>query len=439
MKDCYSKFEDPSTVISTTTLGPLVVTELWHGPTGAFKDLSLSVVGRMVDFFLRKRNQRSTILVSTSGDTGSAAIHSVLGSKNIHIMVMYPRHMVSRIQQLQMTTVDAPNVHVFSVDGTSDDTDEVMTALHDDREFYKEFNINVFNSLNVCRILVQSIHFAFLYLQQCPDMDDTVTFCVPTGGMGNVSSGMFMRSLGLPLKFLLAVNENDVVHRTFQSGRYCPGPSGALPTLSSAMDITNPYNMERVWHYLALGDQKVLQNLVQEFEASKSVTLPPAIISAAGECISTASIRQERVLATMKEVWQEHQYLLCPHTSVGVTAARAHLSTPDTSGTARGKGKLVVVATATAHKFVEAIKKAGLQPPAPNKFQHLEGLPERKKVMDKGQNWPQVLKEAIRQAWQFVAVVVVVDCICLNLNEVVLRQDQQQLISRYMYILKLSR
>ncbi len=393
MSNCYSKFDDPESVIAMTNLGPLVLAELWHGPTGAFKDLSLSVTGKMVDLYLRKRNKRSIIMVSTSGDTGSAAIHSVLGSEHVQVMVMYPRHMVSKIQELQMTTVHAPNIHVFSVDGSSDDGDEVMAAIHNDTEFYEKYNINVFNSLNICRILVQSMHFAYLYLQQCPKVDDIVTFCIPTGGMGNVSSGMFIRSLGLPVKFLLGVNENDVVHRTFQSGCYAPSDS-IQTTLSSAMDITNPYNMERVWYYLVNGDQDIMKTIMQEFERSKSVTLPSSLMEEASKCIDTTSVKQERVLATMKEVWRDHRYLLCPHSSVGVTAAL------DYHASSTPHGPLVVIATATPDKFVEAVQTAGLEPPENNRFEALTTLPERKKFFDKGQDWPQLMKDAIRLAWE---------------------------------------
>lgn len=396
MDGCYSKFTDPDKVISTVQLGLLVLAELWHGPTGAFKDLSLSVVGRMVDFFLRKRNKCSTILVATSGDTGSAAIHSVLGSQHIQLMVMYPRHMVSKIQELQMTTVDAPNVHVFSTDGTSDDGDVVISALHSDTAFYKKYNINVFNSLNVCRILVQAVHFMYLYLQQCPEVDEDILFCIPTGGMGNISSGMLARSLGLPIQFLAAVNENDTVHRAFQSGHYSPS-SSIHRTLSSAMDISNPYNMERVWHYLAGGKADILKETMDEFEKKKSCMLPPSVVTEAANCIRTASVGQESVLDTMRTVWKEHSYLLCPHTAVGVKAALDLVNTDNTRPACK---KVVVIATATPAKFVEALQEAGLDPPPCPKFEVLQSLPQKKKYIEKGEDWSEVMKQAIIHAWE---------------------------------------
>lgn len=246
MTGCYSRFDRPEEVV-TTVPGPLVFAELWHGPTGAFKDLSLAILARVVDLFLRKRDKRSVILVSTSGDTGSAAICSVASMERVHIMVMYPRHMISRTQELQMTTVTSPNAHVFSVDGTSDDIDVVIAKLFADSDFAKEYSLNVFNSPNICRLLVQA---AYLYLQLCPEVDQDVLFCVPTGGLGNISSGMLARGMGLPVKFLAAVNDNNSVHRTLTSGVYEVPPT-VHKTLSCAMDISVPYNMERLFHYFS--------------------------------------------------------------------------------------------------------------------------------------------------------------------------------------------
>ena len=159
-------------------MGSVHVAEMWYGPTGAFKDLALSVVGRLVDHFLKKRAETATILVSTSGDTGSAAIHSVINSRHINIVVMYPRDRVSRVQELQMTTVHSPNVRVFSVDGTSDDQDVVMKKLSTDNSFAKKYNITCINSVNVARVLFQAVNFFYTYLQQCPEANRDVLFCI---------------------------------------------------------------------------------------------------------------------------------------------------------------------------------------------------------------------------------------------------------------------
>ena len=393
MEGCYSKFTHPDKVVCTVPLGHLVVAELWHGPTGAFKDLSLVVLAKMVDFFLRKRNQRSTVLVSTSGDTGSAAIHSVLGLPNIQLMVMYPGSMVSKIQELQMTTVDAPNVHVFSMEGSSDDTDVVMTDLFADTAFSKKYNINVFNSLNVCRILVQSVHFIHLYLQLCPQIDMDVLFSIPTGGMGNFTSGMVARSLGLPIKFLVAVNDNDVIHQAFQSGRYAPALN-VHRTFSCAMDINNPYNMERVWYYLSGGDTKLINEVMAEFDRDRSCVIPPSILEEAARCVATASVKQGDVLATMKKVWEEHNYLVCPHTAVAVKAVQS------LERTRSAAQRVVVISTASPAKFIEAVREAGLDPPLCARFDGLQNLPQKKKLMGKEENWTELMRQNIISVWE---------------------------------------
>lgn len=409
MDGCYAKFDEPDRVVRCVEKGPLCFAELWHGPTGAFKDLSLAVLGRVVDLFLERRGERSVVLVSTSGDTGSAAIHSVLGLERLQVMVMYPRHMISKTQRLQMTTVSAPNVHVFSLEGSSDDGDVVTKKLFADTEFAKRHNLNVFNSPNVCRLLVQSAHFIYLYLQQCPAADQEVLFCVPTGGLGNISSGMLARGMGFPVKFLAAVNENDTVYRALERGVYETPPT-VLKTLSCAMDISVPYNMERIFHCFSLGDGEVVSQIMREFERSGSCVLPPALL-AANDAVSSVRVGGDVVVSTMREVWQEYGYLVCPHTAVATRAAldlfrRRAGEEGEKEGEAGESArtstckKLVVICTATPAKFAEAADAAGLKLPPSPKFDALDKLQEKKPCdMDKGQDWEQIMRKAIENAW----------------------------------------
>lgn len=410
MEGCYANFDNPDEVVSCAHVGPLVFAELWHGPTGAFKDLSLVVLARVVRHFLRRRGQRSVVLVSTSGDTGSAAIHSVLGmEKDVQLLVMYPRHMVSRTQELQMTTVQAPNVRVFSVDGTSDDTDVVMATLFAEKDFARKHNLNVFNSLNICRVLVQMVHFFYLYLQLCPEADQDVLFCVPTGGLGNISSGMLAREMGLPVKFLAAVNENDCVFQTLRSGVY-KVPSTVHKTVSCAMDISVPYNMERILYCLSGGNVALVRETMQEFMRNKSCLFPGSVMDA-NTCISSASVPEGVVLATMREVWQQHGYLICPHTAVATRAALDLLKDreqgagkeeeeEDSVKTASPLAlKPVVICTATPAKFAEAAERAGLPLPPSPRFNNLGGLEEHKLYMNKGEDWVKIMKQEIEKMW----------------------------------------
>lgn len=393
MNGCFSKFEDPSQVISTVTHGGVTFAELWRGPTGAFKDLSLAVLARVVGLFLRRKKQRSVVMVSTSGDTGSAAIHSVLGMEDcIQLMVMYPRYMVSRTQELQMTTVSAPNVHVFSADGTSDDTDVVMVTLFADSEFSAKHNLNVFNSLNICRVLVQAVHFIYLYLQMCPKADQDVLFCVPTGGMGNITSGMVARGMGVPIKFLAAVNENDVIFQTLQTGLFKIPPT-VHKTLSCAMDISVPYNLERIFFCLSGKDTDVVREIMEEFEKNKECVLPKVVMES-NTCISSVRVCGEAVVATIREVWETYSYLICPHTAVATRAALDLLN-----GKREGTEKVMVICTATPAKFSNAVEQAGLTVSPDSKFSGLEKLPEHKLLMNKGEDWQQIMRRKIGSAW----------------------------------------
>ena len=322
------------------------------------------------------------------------------------MMVMYPRHMVSRTQELQMTTVQAPNVRVFSVDGTSDDADVVITTLFADTDFAKKYNLNVFNSPNICRVLVQAVHFFYLYLKLCPEADQDVLFSVPTGGLGNISSGMLAREMGLPVKFLAAVNENDSVFQVMTSGVYRLPPT-VHKTLSCAMDIAVPYNMERIFHYLSGGQSEIVREVMAEYESRGTCTLPSCITDA-NTCISSASVPGGAVLATMREVWGQHGYLVCPHTAV---ATRAALDLLDKKREATGNTKEkesartasplkpIIICTATLAKFAEAVKEAGLALPPSPKLAGLGQMAETKLFMEKGEDWCKIMREQVEQIW----------------------------------------
>lgn len=384
---CFSKFDDPE-VISLTKVGSVHVAELWHGPTGAFKDIALSVVGRLMDHFLKQQGKKATVLVSTSGDTGSAAIHSVLNSKNINVVVMYPRGRVSCVQELQMTTVNAPNVRVLSVDGTSDDQDVVMKKVSTDASFANKYNITCINSVNVARVLFQAVHFIYTYLRLCPEADRDVLFCIPSGGLGNLAGGVVAREMGLPVKFLSAVNENDVVHRVFQEGKLVVA-ADLTTTYSSAMDIQLPYNIERVFYYMSGRQTDAVKVVMESFESGKNTPIPKSILEN-NSYITTMRVSNEETLAVMKQTWKEYGYLLCPHTAVGMQA----LSTVSDKLQWDCQDR-VLIATATPAKFREVVAEAGLPLPAVPVIEKLFTLKETKLFLEQGENWEEKIKEVI--------------------------------------------
>ena len=387
LEGCFENFDEPH-IIPLKKVGSVYVAEMWHGPTGAFKDLALSVVGRLIDHFLKKQAKTATILVSTSGDTGSAAIHSVVNSKNINIVVMYPRNRVSRVQELQMTTVNLPNVRVISVDGSSDDQDVVMKQLNTDTSFAKTYNITCINSVNVARVLFQAVHFIYLYLQRCPEATHEVLFCIPSGGLGNLAGGVVAREMGLPVKFLSAVNENDVVHRAFVQGEL--SHRDLKTTFSSAMDIQIPYNIERVFYYMSGRKPDIVKTVMKGFESGANTAIPPEILKN-NNYISTMRVTNENTLGVMQRVWKEHGYLLCPHTAVGMQA----LSEGSGGSLWDCQEDKILIATATPAKFPDILGQAGLPLPAVPAIERLYTLKETKLYLEKGQNWERKLKEII--------------------------------------------
>ncbi|VDI00928.1 Hypothetical predicted protein, partial [Mytilus galloprovincialis] len=244
----------------------LNIMELFHGTTWAFKDLALSCVGQFLEYFLSKQKKHLTLVVGTSGDTGSAAIEAVKGFEYVDIIVLLPKGRCSKVQEQQMITAVEKNVHVYRVEGTSDDLDIPIKEIFKDVAFTKKHNLSSINSINWSRIMVQIVHYIFGYLQMCPRCDGEVEIIVPTGACGNVTSGFIAKLMGVPIKFVCAVTQNDIVARAITKGDYSMSDS-VIPTLAPAMDIQIPYNMERLW-YLITQDSELICKLMTEFESN---------------------------------------------------------------------------------------------------------------------------------------------------------------------------
>ena len=386
---CFAKFDHPD-VIPLQKIATVHVAEIWHGPTGAFKDLALSVVGRLVDHFVQKKKERATILVSTTGDTGSAAIQSVLGSKHTDIIVLYPRGRITRVQELQMTTVNAPNVSVYSADGTGDECDVPIKKIFRNVEFVSRNKLMSTNSINVGRVIFQAAHFIYSYLKLNPEVDRELTFSIPSGALGNATGGYIAYLMGLPIQLLVAVNDNDIIHRAFSTGTFSTSVP-VVPTYSSAMDIDVPYNIERLFYFISGGKCETVKGIMECFEKNGSCTLPSEILGN-NKCLTTAKVSMEKTLSTMEDVWREFQYPLCPHSAIGMRAALDFLQ--QEKGTARD---VVVLATATGAKFPDTLEKAGIPLPSVPAITELYGKPETKLFMEKGEDWEGILRRAIEQ------------------------------------------
>ncbi|NP_060741.3 threonine synthase-like 2 isoform 1 [Homo sapiens] len=388
----FSRFRHREVVHLSRLRNGLNVLELWHGVTYAFKDLSLSCTTQFLQYFLEKREKHVTVVVGTSGDTGSAAIESVQGAKNMDIIVLLPKGHCTKIQELQMTTVLKQNVHVFGVEGNSDELDEPIKTVFADVAFVKKHNLMSLNSINWSRVLVQMAHHFFAYFQCTPSLDThplpLVEVVVPTGAAGNLAAGYIAQKIGLPIRLVVAVNRNDIIHRTVQQGDFSLSEA-VKSTLASAMDIQVPYNMERVFWLLSGSDSQVTRALMEQFERTQSVNLPKELHSKLSEAVTSVSVSDEAITQTMGRCWDENQYLLCPHSAVAVNYHYQQIDRQQPS-TPR-----CCLAPASAAKFPEAVLAAGLTPETPAEIVALEHKETRCTLMRRGDNWMLMLRDTI--------------------------------------------
>ena len=298
---------------------------------------------------------------------------------------------IFQVQRLQMTTVDEANVKVFGVDGTSDDLDEPIKQVFRDDAFVKKHNLCSINSINVGRVLFQCVHSLFCFFRAAKgDLKQSVRLYLPTGAGGNLCGGIIARRLsGLDLQFVVSVNENDIFHRWLTTGRFCPSKT-VTPTSSSAMDIQSPYNIDRLLFFLSDGNTSLVRRLMDSLEQDGSFETPQALRGEAEKFLSSRRVTESERMSVMKDVWDSHDYLLCPHSAVGVHAALADIR-------AGSKCPAVCIATATIFKFPESASKAGISnlPAAPPAIASLAGKAEHQSFMPAGEDWEKLLRQAI--------------------------------------------
>ncbi len=340
--------------------------ELFHGPTLAFKDLALQLVGRLFDHVLSERGLRITVLVATSGDTGSAAIAGLASCPRAEIVVLYPEGRVSDVQRRQMTTVDAPNVHAVAVEGTFDDCQRIVKELFGDAALRERVGLAAMNSINWARIAAQVAYYVWATASLG---GRGLAFAVPTGNFGNVLSGWVARASGMPLeRLVIGSNANDILPRLVESGRL--EARGVVPTLSPSMDIQISSNLERLLFELYGRDPERTARELAAFGETGSLTLDSAALATLRELFDAATLSDDATLSAMRDEYRRSGTLLDPHTAVGLTAGRRF----------RGAGARPLVALATAHaaKFPDAVERAtGIAPELPPALADLLERPER--------------------------------------------------------------
>jgi threonine synthase len=361
----YRTFDHPD-VTPLVELGDGVwLLELFHGPTLAFKDVALQLVGHLFEHELLKRDERITIVGATSGDTGSAAIEACRDREPIEIVILHPAGRVSEVQRRLMTTVTSRNVHNLAVEGTFDDCQDLVKAMFNDTPFRDEHRLSAVNSINVARILAQAVY----YVKAAAVLGGPVAFAVPTGNFGNVFSGWVARRMGVPIRTLvIGSNRNDILPRFFDTG--VMETHEVVATSSPAMDIQVSSNFERLLFELDGRNGPAVAHLMTRFRAEGSIDLGPELLGMAREFIAAARVDDEAVTRVIAATHARTGVVVDPHTAVGLGAASLLHTDPTVP--------IVCLATAHPAKFPDAVEAAlGVRPALPPHLADLYERPER--------------------------------------------------------------
>ncbi|MCD2325135.1 threonine synthase [Sphingomonas sp. IC-56] len=343
--------------------------ELFHGPTLAFKDVALQLLGQLFEGFLAGGDTHLTIVGATSGDTGSAAIDAVAGRVGVDIFMLHPKGRVSEVQRRQMTTVLAPNVHNIAIEGSFDDAQALVKAMFNDSAFAGRFRLSAVNSINWARLMAQVVYY-FYAAVRLGGPDKPVAFSVPTGNFGDVFAGYVAAKMGLPVaKLIVATNVNDILHRALSTGDYSTGT--VTPTAAPSMDIQVSSNFERLLFDLAGAS---VSEQMRGFEAARAMQLTNAQRDGAAGLFTSASIDADTMNEAMRWAYADTGQILDPHTAIGLAAARASGLDPATP--------IVTLATAHPSKFADAVERAtGVRPQVPSRIGDLHQREERYDVL----------------------------------------------------------
>ncbi len=378
----YSKFTHPQ-VTPVERHGDVHILELFHGPTLAFKDVALQFLGNLFEYLLKQRGSHMNIIGATSGDTGSAAIYGVKGKENINIFILHPEGKVSPIQELQMTTVTDPNVFNLAIDGNFDDGQRIVKEIFGDLEFKHKHALGAVNSINWARVLAQIVYYFYAWSRTAPNVDACVDFAVPTGNFGDIFAGYMAKQMGLPIgQLVLATNENNILSRFVAHGDY--SIDTVVETLSPSMDIQVASNFERYLYYLLDGDSNTLVQMMEDFSSKHKMTFSAAQQQQVRNDFSTLTVDTEATLKTIARFYTDNEYILDPHTAVGVTA-----------GEHQRNDNVPMICLATAHpaKFSAAVRRAiDIEPPRPEALRDIE---QRAKRCESIQADTQVIKDYI--------------------------------------------
>ena len=372
--DSYGSFRHAGVAPLVQTGHNEWIMELFHGPTLAFKDFALQFLGNLLDYILAKRKQKVVIMGATSGDTGSAAIEGCRQCKNLDIFILHPYQRVSEVQRRQMTTVLADNIHNIALHGNFDDCQNMVKASFADQSFLPDGRqLVAVNSINWARIMAQIVYYFWASLS-LGGPERKVSFSVPTGNFGDIFAGYLAHKMGLPIEQLvIATNQNDILHRCISDNDHTTQP--LQQSLAPSMDIMISSNFERLLFDLYQYDGKQIERLMVAAKAG-SMKLNEDVLSTARELFSSYRCDDEGMVESIRAMFADSDYLLDPHTAIGLSAARHCRNSRETP--------MVTLATAHPAKFPDAVMRAGYptEPPLPTHMSDLFERQERYTILE---------------------------------------------------------
>jgi threonine synthase len=361
----YSVFRKDNAV-DLIKVGDTKILELFHGPTLAFKDIAMQLLGNFYEHYLKKNDKNINVVVATSGDTGAAAIDAIKGKKNINIFVLHPHKKVSLVQRKLMSTVKEKNVFNIAIEGNFDDCQNLVKSMFADKEFSNSINMSGVNSINWARIIAQAVYYFYTYFQ----VQDKrlINFSVPTGNFGDVYAGYLSKKMGLPInKFIVATNKNDILHRAISNGSY--EAESASETNTPSMDIQIASNFERLIYDLNDCDDNETRKIMNGIKENGKYIISKDKMERMNKDFLSASMTEKEVLDTIKEVHIEHDIILDPHSAIGFGSLNK----------INIDGNNIVLATAHPCKFPDVIDRSiNIKPNLPEELMY---------VMDEKENY----------------------------------------------------
>ena len=356
-------------MVAIKKLGKINLLELFHGPTLAFKDIAMQVIGNMYEKILKKNNLKINVVVATSGDTGAAAISAIRDRKNIKIFVLHPDNKISEVQRKFMTTVNSSNVFNIALASNFDECQKFVKSMFSDKDFSSSINMSGVNSINWSRIVVQIVYYFFSYFKVAK-RSEKINFSVPTGNFGDIYAGYVAKKMGLPInKLIIATNSNDILKRTVNTGIY--KPLKVEHTVSPSMDIQVASNFERLVFDVCYCDSNKTLKLMNDLNEIGEFKLEKEELKKIKESFCSESLSEEETKSVIKEVYKNQKMLIDPHTAVAIGAVNK-ISL---------EGNTVILATAHPSKFSDVVmKETGIKPELP---ENLKNILDKKEKYEK--------------------------------------------------------